>query len=93
MPPDLALLLTLISSNYAYLEHIFMVLKVFEPVKFYYIYCFGPFGHATGIIRKLSGKRVLLESVPGDLGGVATLLRMKRLNGTSCCNLTAHEKT
>ena len=35
MPPDLALLLTLISSNYLCLEHIFMVPKVFEPLKFY----------------------------------------------------------
>ena len=35
MPPDLALWLTLIVSNYLYLEHIFMVPKVFEPMKFY----------------------------------------------------------
>ena len=35
MPPDLALWLTLISSNYPCLKHIFMVLKVFEPMKFY----------------------------------------------------------
>ena len=34
MPPDLALLSTLISSNYPCLELIFMVLKVFEPLKF-----------------------------------------------------------
>ena len=33
-PPDLALLLTLIGSNYPCLELIFMVLKVFEPLKF-----------------------------------------------------------
>ena len=37
MPPDLALWLTLISSNYPYLEHIFMVPKVFKPLKFYCI--------------------------------------------------------
>ena len=34
MPPDLALLLTLISSDYPCLEHIFMVPKVFEALKF-----------------------------------------------------------
>ena len=28
--------LTLIRSNYPYLEHIFMMLKIFEPLKFYY---------------------------------------------------------
>ena len=34
MPPDLALSLTLIGSNYPCLELIFMVPKVFEPLKF-----------------------------------------------------------
>ena len=34
MPPDLALLSTLIGSNYLCLELIFMVPKVFEPLKF-----------------------------------------------------------
>ena len=34
MPPDLALLSTLIGSNYPCLELIFMVQKVFEPLKF-----------------------------------------------------------
>ena len=33
-PPDLALLSTLISLNYPCLELIFMVPKVFEPLKF-----------------------------------------------------------
>ena len=33
-PPDLELLLTLIGSNYPFLELIFMVPKVFEPLKF-----------------------------------------------------------
>ena len=37
MSPDLALWLTLISSNFPCLEHIFMVPKVFEPLKFYCI--------------------------------------------------------
>ena len=37
-PPDLALLPTLIGSNYLCLELIFMVPKVFEPVKFDCIY-------------------------------------------------------
>ena len=34
MPPILAQRLTLISSNYPCLEHIFIVPKVFEPLKF-----------------------------------------------------------
>ena len=34
MPFDFALWLTLISSNYLCLEHIFMVPKVFDPLKF-----------------------------------------------------------
>ena len=34
MPPVLALWLTHISANYACLKHIFMVPKVFEPLKF-----------------------------------------------------------
>ena len=34
MPSDLALWLTLISSNYPCLEHLFMVPKVFKPLKF-----------------------------------------------------------
>ena len=37
MPLDVALWLTLISSNYPCLEHIFMVPKVCEPLKFYCI--------------------------------------------------------
>ena len=39
MPPDLAILSTLIGSNYPCLELIFMVQKVFEPLKFDCIYC------------------------------------------------------
>ena len=35
MRPDLVLRLTLISSNYPCLEHIFVVPKVFEPFRFY----------------------------------------------------------
>ena len=34
MPPVMALCFTLISSNYPCLEHLFMVPKVFEPLKF-----------------------------------------------------------
>ena len=34
LPPDLALSSTLIGSNYPCLELIFMVPKVFEPLKF-----------------------------------------------------------
>ena len=37
MPPDLALLSTLIGSNYPCLELIFMVPEVFELLKFYCI--------------------------------------------------------
>ena len=37
MPPDLALWLTLISSNYPCIEHNLMAQKVFEPLKFYCI--------------------------------------------------------
>ena len=36
MPPDLALWLTLISSNYPCLEQICIVPEVFEPLKLYY---------------------------------------------------------
>ena len=35
MPSELALWLTLISSNYPCLQHIFMIPKVLEPLKFY----------------------------------------------------------
>ena len=38
MPPDLGQGLRLISSNYPCLKLIFMVPKVFEPLKFYCIY-------------------------------------------------------
>ena len=38
MPPDMALYLTLISSKYPCLEHIFMVPKRFESLKFYCIF-------------------------------------------------------
>ena len=38
MPPELALELTHLSSNYPCLVHIFKVPKVFEPLKFYCIY-------------------------------------------------------
>ena len=41
IPPHLALWLTLISSNYPCLEHIFMVHKVFKPLKFYYIFSYA----------------------------------------------------
>ena len=34
MPPDLALLSTLISSNHSCLQLIFMIPKVFEPLQF-----------------------------------------------------------
>ena len=40
MSLDMALCFTVISSNYPYLEHVFMVQKVFEPLKFYCIFFF-----------------------------------------------------
>ena len=42
MPPDLALLSALIGSNYPCLELIFMVPKMFEPLKFYCIASLQP---------------------------------------------------
>ena len=53
MPPDLALWLTLISSNYPCLELIFMVPKVFEPLKFDCIMAgVGMFNYAVDKIIK-----------------------------------------
>ena len=40
LPPDLVLWLTLTSSNYPCLEHVYLVPKVFEPLKFYCIFYF-----------------------------------------------------
>ena len=45
MPSDLALLSTLNGSNYPCLELIFMVAKVFEPLKFDY--------NGTGLLKKI----------------------------------------
>ena len=42
MPLDLALSSTLISSNYPCLELIFMVPKLFEPLKFDFIFILFP---------------------------------------------------
>ena len=39
MPPNLTLWLTLIGSNYPCLEHISIIPKVFEPLKFYCSLC------------------------------------------------------
>ena len=50
----MALWLTLISSNYPCLEHIFMVPRVFEPLKFDCIYKSNRF-HSTG--SNIPGKR------------------------------------
>ena len=43
MPPVLALCLIFIRSNYHCLEHLFTVPKVFEPLKFHYIYMYDTF--------------------------------------------------
>ena len=42
----------LISSNYPCLEHIFMVPKVFKPVKFYSIYSIGVSGLSASYCMK-----------------------------------------
>ena len=56
MPPDLALLSTLIGSNYACLELIFMVLKEFEPLKFdcslNFMLCARTFGHLCFLLSE-----------------------------------------
>ena len=52
MPPDLALWLTLISSNHPCLEHIFVVPKAFEPLKFYCIIIFRANKTAYSIIAR-----------------------------------------
>ena len=49
MPPDPALWLTLINSNYPCLEQIFMVPEVLEPLKFYCI-PFQPFKDLQSIL-------------------------------------------
>ena len=77
MPPDLALWLTLISSNYPCLEHIFMVPKVLEPLKFYRIYQSKWF-HSKG------------SSVPGERNDVDMLVHKGKLFiicrfRTDCC--------
>ena len=54
MPPDLALLSTLIGSNYACLELICIVPKVFEPLKFDCIYVKAtPFNICQDIFEKV----------------------------------------
>ena len=58
MPPDLALCVILIISNYPCLEHPFMVLKVFEPLKFDCISLFFLHeGMLCVLIRILSSRR------------------------------------
>ena len=47
MPPDLVLLSTRSGSNYPCLELIFMVPKVFEPLKFDCIVKYCPFTHTA----------------------------------------------
>ena len=61
MPPDLALLSTLIRSNYPGLELDFMVPKVFVPLKFDCIKLQG-FMENIGY-DKLRGKHVLKKSI------------------------------
>ena len=54
MPPDLALLSTLIGSNYSSLELIFMVPKVFQPLKFDCIYKYSPLGSKLQVFDSIS---------------------------------------
>ena len=54
MPPDLALRLTLISSNYPCLKQTFMVLKVYEPLKFYCGFIVRQFRGTAGVSSVLS---------------------------------------
>ena len=56
MPPGLAQRVTLISSNYPFLEHIFMVPKVFEPLKFY---CSSQLNQVIALAACLSFKHKL----------------------------------
>ena len=58
MPPDLALWLTLISSNYPCLEHIFIVPKVFELLKFYCIWL-KMFSEAVALVGGVRESRSL----------------------------------
>ena len=75
MPPDLALLSTLISSNYPCLELIFMVPKVFEPLKFNCIWLSSELALSVAwlftvklMVFVLSGMSVLLFDTQGPLG-------------------------
>ena len=58
MPPDLALSLTLISSNYPCLEHNFMAPKVFEPLKFY---CTSPLFQSRHRDSIIAGETQFME--------------------------------
>ena len=84
MCPDLALLSTIIGSNYSYLELIFMVPKVFEPLKFSYIWdCLG----RKKLIKKTFGILWLTSQCPGrvvintaecqNFGGIRSLIVLK----------------
>ena len=59
MPPDLALWITLISSNYPCLEHIFMVPKGFEPLKNDCIYILGVFTEKPCVDNKSLERNVV----------------------------------
>ena len=60
-PPDLALLLTLISLNYPCLKHVFMVPKVFQPLK---LDCSSKFAtrRRTRLVCNITYKKALLVS-------------------------------
>ena len=70
MPPDLALLSTLIGSNYPCLELIFMVPKVFEPLKL--DLCIG-FTHKSFITSLRLPKGQELPRITGSIKLVSVL--------------------
>ena len=86
MSPDLALLSTLIGSNYPCLELIFMVPKVFEPLKFDCIVLTMLPGRVEQSVGHLTRKSGVLGSIPG----LATYFRFSfRFFKKGSCQLLA----
>ena len=79
MPPDLALSSTLIGSNYPCLELIFMVPKVFEPLKFDCILLQHTPLRLTGIYIK----KILPNSPAATNGCLQVGDRILAVNGNS----------
>ena len=86
MPPDLELLLTIISSNYPGLKLIFMVTKVFEPLKFDCIL----FKKLPGRVGQSVGHLARKSWVLGWIPGLATYFRFSfRFFKKGSCQLLA----